>query len=71
MTENTYQNIIKVYYITRNPGNNRSAYTIEYYYDEVIDNTKTEVIIADVGQEIRKEDLNNKIIQNIIENYRF
>ena len=70
ITNNTYQNIIKVYYVTE-LVDNKSAYTIEYYYDEIMDNTKTDVIVADVNEEITKDYLNNKIIQNTISGYRY
>ena len=54
VTENAEKNIIKVYYVKDVFG-----YTVEYYYDGNIDNTKTETIEATYGDVIENyEDKN-------------
>ena len=47
ISENPEDNVIKVYYVKDIFG-----YKVEYYYDGVIDNTKTETIQATYGDEI-------------------
>ena len=77
VTENEDENIIEIYYVT-DDGNpdptdpvNRSTYKIEYYYNETIDNTKTDIVDAKIGDIIEKQDIDEKILRNTITGYEF
>ena len=60
-------NIIKIYYVK----NITEGYILEYYYDDIIDNTKTEIIEAQINDTVTLEDLNKKIDNNLIKGYEF
>ncbi len=83
VTENIENNVIKVFYIPQeitpdptpeNPTptpvpNTKVGYRIEYYYDEAIDNSKTEMIETDIGTVISKSEIETKAAQNNKEGY--
>ena len=77
VSEDIDNNVVKIYYVKANPENpdepidiNKTAYRIEYYYDDKIDNSKTELIETEKGTEISREELNTKLEANSKEGYK-
>ena len=75
VSDNVYNNVIKVFY-THVPGPDpepvKSAYSIEYYYDNEIDNSKTELVQnVELGTIVNKESLDTKITANVKEGYKY
>ena len=76
---NINKNVIKVHYVTEvrpDPENpdipvaTKTGYKVEFYYDNKIDNSKTEVIEVALGERISKETISNKIEANRVEGYK-
>ena len=76
--ENMDANVIKVYYISKKTtgpngeeiDNNKLGYSIEYYYNGVKDNARTELIETDKGKIVTDNDVNAKVIANTKDGFR-
>ena len=70
--EDINNNLIKVYYEKNNSSSGGgtglieyvSEYTIKYYYNDIIDNSRTETIMADKYEKIDEEKISENINQN-------
>ncbi len=67
VSENINENVVKIYYAKEIT----EGYILEYYYDDIIDNTKTEKVRADINSIVQLEDLRDKIDNNVIAGYEF
>jgi len=70
-------NIIRVYYIKKTVGpggedidKDKTAYTIEYYYEGVRDNDRTLLVNVNKGQVITDSDIAANITANTKEGYK-
>ena len=54
ITENFVDNRLKIYYVSGNqiPSGEQIRYKVEYYFDGIRDNSKTEVVVGRIGDEI-------------------
>ena len=68
VTDNIDNNVIKVYYKTNNPDDNTKYYKIEYYYDNVIDTGRTE-LVETTKDTIERADIDSRITENKLEGY--
>ena len=78
IVEDVKFNVIRVYYKSNKIigpdgteiDNNKVGYTIEYYYNAVKDNTRTELVDADKGDVITKATIANRITANTVNGYK-
>ena len=75
ISKDVNNNVIKVYYKEvsgsgEEPDENITSYKIEYYYDNILDTTKTEIIDAKIGEEVNQEEIKQKAELNETEEYK-